>query len=118
MVADDSWMRSSKPRRDGETVSATAVVFLPRAKREIDDADEWWRANRASPDAVLDAIDRFVTLVLAQPHLGTAFAGARLRGGRRLLLGDVGYWVYYRVVGARVEVLSLWHVRRGRGPGV
>ncbi len=84
-------------------MSVAAVAFLPRAKREIDEADEWWRANRAHPDAILDAIDRFIVLVLAQP---------------RLLLADVEYHLYYRVVGRRVEVLSLWHVRRGSGPGL
>lgn len=99
-------------------MSAAVVVFLPRAKREIEEADEWWRANRAHPDAIVDALDRFMTLVLAQPHLGAMFSTVRVRGCRRLLLGEVGYWVYYRLVGTRVEVLSVWHVRRGRGPGL
>ena len=94
------------------------VIFLRRAKREVDEADEWWRANRAMPDAVLDAVGRVIALVSAQPHIGAPFETRRIRGCRRLLLSEVGYWVYYRVVGVRIEVLSLWHVRRGRGPGL
>ena len=99
-------------------MSVAAVVFLRRAKREIDDADAWWREHRASPAAIHDAIARFITLVSAQPQLGAPFETARVRGCRRLLLSNVGYWVYYRVHEARIEVLSLWHVRRGRGPGL
>lgn len=99
-------------------MSASAVAILPRAKREIEAADEWWRANRARPDAVLDAMERFVTLVLAQPGVGAPVPTARAHGCRRFLLRDVDYWIYYRVVGARVDVLSLWHARRGRDPGV
>ncbi|MBP8810741.1 MAG: type II toxin-antitoxin system RelE/ParE family toxin [Kofleriaceae bacterium] len=96
-------------------MSAARVVFLPVARREIDEADDWWRANRASPDAVLEAIERFVALASDQPHLG-ARLGAPLDHCRRLLLSDIGYWVYYRVVEARVEVLSFWHVRRAGRP--
>jgi len=94
------------------------VVFLQRARKEIDEADDWWRANRASSDAVLEAVARFVELIGTQPRLGAAFETARVRGCRRLLLATIGYWVYYRIDGERVEVLSLWHVRRGRGPGL
>ena len=92
------------------------VVFLRRAKRELDEADTWWRANRASPAAILDAITRFIRLVGDQPYLGAPFDTPRIRECRRPLLSDVGYWVYYRVRGTRVEVLSVWHVRRGRTP--
>ncbi len=84
----------------------------------MDAIDQWWTANRADPDAIVDAISRFVTLVGDQPRLGPQFETSRVRGCRRLLLSDVGYWVYYRVGNERVEVLSFWHVRRGRGPGL
>lgn len=96
----------------------TAIAFLPRAKREIDEADEWWAESHAGPSPIHDAIARFLTLISEQPYIGAPFAARRVRDCRRLLLTDVDYWVYYCLRGARVEVLSLWHVRRGRGPGL
>ena len=45
---------------------------------------------------------------------------SRFEGVRRLFLSRTGYHLYYRVNEAerQVEVLALWHARRGEGPPV
>jgi hypothetical protein len=37
---------------------------------------------------------------------------------RRLYLGRIHYFVYYRVRGNVLEVVAFWHERRGRNPSV
>jgi hypothetical protein len=57
-------------------------------------------------------------LLSLQPDVGTRIVNARLAGVRRLHLGRIGYFVYYRVLGEEIVVLSMWHARRGGGPRV
>jgi plasmid stabilization system protein ParE len=37
---------------------------------------------------------------------------------RRFHVDRIRYWVYYRVRGKRLEVVSVWHSSRGSGPAV
>ena len=43
---------------------------------------------------------------------------ARAKGVRRLLVGRIRYFIYYRVISGKVEVLAVWHVSRGRQPSL
>ncbi|MCL4684983.1 type II toxin-antitoxin system RelE/ParE family toxin [Myxococcota bacterium] len=92
-----------------------------RAATEIRRASAWWRANRpAAPFALADDLERALELVAAQPGIGARARNAKKEGVRRLLLSRTGYHLYYQVnaEAGRVEVLALWHSRRGRDPAV
>ena len=51
---------------------------------------------------------------------GARARSERLPGVRRILLSRVRYHLYYRVneESRQVEVLALWHARRGGGPNL
>lgn len=96
-----------------------SLILWARAAREIEQASDWWRANRlGSPEALADELTGAFDLVSLQPGVGAPARSARLRNVRRLLLRRVGYFLYYRVVPERgeVQVLRFRHARRGTGP--
>jgi plasmid stabilization system protein ParE len=97
------------------------VKPTPRAAAEIRRASAWWRANRpAAPLALADDLERAFELVTAQPGIGARARNAKKESVRRLLLSRTGYYLYYQVNGGagRIEILALWHARRGREPSV
>lgn len=89
------------------------------AAAQIRHAATWWRENRdKSPLAFSEDLERAFEVIALQPGVGaraTHFEGEDIR---RLLLSRTGYHLYYRVnaVENRVEVLALWHMRRGIPP--
>ncbi len=50
--------------------------------------------------------------------MGTKYDGSRIRNVRRLLVGRIRYFIYYRPTPEAVEVLAVWHVSRGRQPNL
>jgi plasmid stabilization system protein ParE len=90
-----------------------------RAAREIERIDAWWRENRqGAPTAVRDELNGAFQLVLQQPGVGVPVVSRRVPGTRRLHLKRIGYFVYYRVRGSQLYVLSVWHSSRGSEPAV
>jgi plasmid stabilization system protein ParE len=97
------------------------VTVTRRAEREIKRAAKWWRENReAAADALRDELENAFRLIAAQPHIGAMATNAKLPGVRRVHLSRVHYYLYYRLRPDQtvVEVLALWHTRRGRAPRV
>ena len=97
------------------------VKATPRAAAEIQRAAAWWRANRpAAPFALAVDLERAFELIAAQPGIGARARNAKKESVRRLLLSRTGYHLYYQInsEAGRVEVLALWHSRRGREPSV
>lgn len=69
-----------------------------RAAAEIERADAWWRENRpAIPGALRDDLEAAFKLLFRQPGIGVRVSNARLAGTRRLYLGRIRYFLYYRV---------------------
>ena len=90
-----------------------------RAAAEIERADAWWRENRSSaPGALREDLKAAFELLLRQPGVGVKVTSARLTGTRRLHLGRVRYFVYYRARNEELAVLSVWHSSRGHGARV
>lgn len=90
-----------------------------RAVREIERIDAWWQENRhAAPAAVREDLRAAFQLLSQQPGVGVPVVTRRLPGTRRLHLKRIGYFVYYRVHGGELFVLSVWHSHRGRDPAV
>ena len=97
------------------------VVITRRAARQVEAAAEWWRENRLSaPNAFHDDLAAALMLVAEQPACGAATAGTRHRGVRRIQLPRIGYHLYYRLAPrlGQIQVLALWHARRGSSPPV
>lgn len=97
------------------------VKATPRAAAEIRRASAWWRANRpAAPLALVEDLERALKLVAAQPGIGARARNAKKEAVRRLLLSRTGYHLYYQVnaEAGQIEVVALWHSRRGREPSI
>ena len=96
---------------------ALRVKISARAASQVRRAAEWWLENRASaPGAIGKDVGESIALLTEQPGIGSKYSGARTSGVRRLYLGRIGYFLYYRVSDDALEVLAFWHGRRGRQP--
>lgn len=83
----------------------------------MEKADAWWLDNRpAAPEAFREDLRAAFALLLVQPGVGTRVSGARSEGIRRLHLGRIRYYLFYRVKGQDLVVLSVWHTSRGAAP--
>jgi plasmid stabilization system protein ParE len=90
-----------------------------QAAREIERIVKWWVINRpAAPGAVRQDLKATVGLLLVHPDVGTRVQVASSPDVRRFHLDRIRYWVYYRVRGNRLELLSVWHSSRGSGPRI
>jgi plasmid stabilization system protein ParE len=98
---------------------AHRVKVSARAALQMHKAAEWWAENRpAAPGAIRTDIGEALALLAEQPGIGAFYEGARAKGVRRLLVGRIRYFIYYRVTSDTIEVLAVWHVSRGRQPSV
>ena len=95
------------------------VKISARAASHVRKAAEWWAENRpAAPGAVRTDIGDALALLAEQPGIGAAYEGARTQGVRRLLVGRIRYFIYYRTTPDTLEVLAVWHVSRGKQPSL
>jgi plasmid stabilization system protein ParE len=95
------------------------IKVSARAAAQVRQAAAWWLANRpAAPDAVAKEVAESVALLAEQPGIGARYGGSRTPGVRRVFLGRIGYFVYYRATNDTLEVLALWHASRGSQPAL
>jgi plasmid stabilization system protein ParE len=96
------------------------VSFTRRASADVEEAGRWWRENRTkAPDAFAEELARALDLIASQPQIGATARNVALAGIRRILLGRVNYYVYYRVsdrTPRSIEVVALWHASRNSEP--
>ncbi|MES2563086.1 MAG: type II toxin-antitoxin system RelE/ParE family toxin [Pseudomonadota bacterium] len=98
---------------------ALRLRITRRAASEIERAELWWVVNRrAVPLAVREDLKSAFDLLLRQPGVGVRIANTRLAGVRRLHLGRIRYFVYYRAKNEDLTVLSVWHSSRGTTPSL
>ena len=96
---------------------ALSYVIKARAQREITQAAAWWAENRpAAPGAIRKEVTASLTVLVLQPGIGEKVETGRPIQVRRYLLNKSQRWLYYRVKGNVLEVLSLWGVEREHGP--
>lgn len=95
------------------------VRIKPRAERQITQAAEWWAENRPSaPGAIRKDVESALAILVIQPGIGTKVETPRPETVRRLYLGRVHYFMYYRVSGKFLDVVAFWHERREQGAPV
>ena len=93
------------------------VVIAARAAHQVRRAAVWWVDHRpAAPGAIANDFRESVALLAEQPGIGARYEGARTAGVRRLFLGRVGYFVYYKVEQDSLHVLAFWHASRDHQP--
>ena len=93
------------------------VHITNRAARDIERIAEWWFENRqAAPGAVRKDLRAMLNVLKYQPGIGQKFEDAMSENVRRIHLDRIGHWIYYRVSGESLEVLSLWSSHRGSDP--
>ena len=93
------------------------VRIKPRALRQIEKAAEWWFENRpAAPGAIRKDLESALALLAREPGIGTRVEIPRADIVRRLYLGRIRYFVYYRVRGKFLEIVGFWHESRGQPP--
>ena len=92
-----------------------------RAGRHIREAATWWQLNRdKAPLAFAEDLDDAFRLVSELPRAGEPVRHASMPGARRVLLARTGYHLYYVIdeSATTVELLALWHSRRGTRPSL
>ena len=88
-----------------------------RADRQIKEAGTWWVANRPkAPEAFKEELQRGFQLISQQPGVGVRATNVKLKGILRIHLSRIRYFLDYRSRASRIEVLSLWHSSRLKGP--
>jgi len=95
------------------------ISFTPRASKHVADAKRWWRANRdKAPNALEEELHTALEMIATNPNIGFIARNVELPGVRRVLLNRVNYYLYYRpnLETLTIEIVALWHVRRGSGP--
>jgi len=98
---------------------ALQVRIKPRAERQIEAAAAWWAENRpAAPGAVMADLRGALDMLILEPGIGSKVETPRSETVRRLYLGRIHYFVYYRVRRNMLEVVAFWHERRGHTPKV
>ena len=96
---------------------ALRVKISARAAAQTRRAAEWWAENRpAAPGAIGKDVGESIALLSEQPGIGSRYEGARTPDVRRLFLGRIGYFLYYRVADDTLQVLALWHASRETQP--
>ncbi len=91
------------------------VELSAEARAQVERIDAWWRANRrASPDLFTDELEQALLALEKTPALGARYAPKSKV--RRLLLKRSHYHVYVVEQPARLYVVAVWSVYRGRGP--
>jgi plasmid stabilization system protein ParE len=65
-------------------------------------------------------LERALQLKASQPSIRAQTRNAKLAGVRRIHLPRIHYHLYYRVIPEpmTVEILALWHTKRGVSPNL
>jgi plasmid stabilization system protein ParE len=98
-----------------------AVEVTALAAQHIRRAEHWWRSNRPSvPNAVREDLEQALSLLATQPRIGPIARNVKLPGVRRVYLARIKYDLYYREIEESdiLQVLALWHSRRGAPPPI
>jgi plasmid stabilization system protein ParE len=87
----------------------------PEAEQDITAARDWYDSVQAGlGDAFIDEITAAIHQLTAQPKVPRIY----YRNFRRILLRRFPYKVFYQVIGQRIVITRLLHVRQCHGPAL
>lgn len=108
-----------RPRKFGELDLTLQVIIKPRALRHIEKAAQWWSHNRpAALGAIRLNLQSALRVLAEHSGIGTKVERDRKVDVRRFYLTRIRYFIYFRVTGQSLEVITSWHERRGAEPSV
>ena len=89
-----------------------AVEFHPLAADEAEAAERWYRERSETASARFRReLDRAVDLICERPEVGSSY----LTSTRRFLLRRFPFFVVYRFLDERIEIVAVAHARRRPG---
>ena len=89
-----------------------AVEFHPLAADEAEAAGRWYRErNETAAARFRRELDRAVDLICERPEVGPSY----LSSTRSVLLRRFLFFVLYRVLNERVQIVAVAHARRRPG---
>lgn len=98
---------------------ALPYVIKARAVRELERLAHWWAESRtAAPGAVRLGLEGVLFVITRHPGLGHKVETGRPIQVHRYLMRRTQHWLYVRVKGNVLEVLSVWSTSRQSGPKV
>jgi plasmid stabilization system protein ParE len=90
-------------------VSGARVEFVPEARREIDDAFEWYfERSLQAAEAFADETTSAIALIASAPTIWPTFEA----GTRRYVLRKFPYNIIYREIRGGIEVIAVAHHKR------
>ena len=93
------------------------VLISKRASAQVQRRALWWAENRpAAPGAVAADFGEAIRILAEQPGIGAKYEGSRTPKVRRLYLGRVEYFIYYKADSNTLRVLAFWSASRGKQP--
>lgn len=94
---------------------ALGIRVTSDARKQIREANDWWRENRRSaPDLVRTELERAFLLISSQPDVGSPALDPGLESVRRVHLYRIRNYLYCRVAGdGTIQIVALWHTSRG-----
>ena len=96
------------------------IELAPRAVRDAERREGWWRENRPAAQRLFDdELREALAFIAREPQLGSVYRSPSGREHRRVLMPGTRHHVYYRIVGADlVWVVAVWNAVAGRGPAL
>ena len=89
------------------------IEFTHLAERQLIAAGVWWRRNRdKAPDAFDEEMKSALLYLSENLSSSTAYRHARRSNVRRYLIERIRYYIYFRVIGDKIQVLRIWQTSR------
>jgi plasmid stabilization system protein ParE len=90
-----------------------SIELTQLAERQLIAAQAWWRRNRDKAPGAFDADMQSALLHLSENlSISTAYRHACRPNIRRYLIERIRYYIYFRVVEDKIQVLRIWHASR------
>jgi plasmid stabilization system protein ParE len=90
-----------------------SIELTHLAERQLLAARTWWRRNRDKAPGAFDEEMQSALLYLSENlSSSTTYQPARRSGVRRYLIERIRYYIYFRVVEDKIQVLRIWHASR------
>jgi len=89
-----------------------SIELTQLAERQLIAAQAWWHRNRdKAPGAFDEEIESALLYLSENLSSSTAYRHAQ-RNVRRYLIERIRYFIYFRVIADRIQVLRIWHASR------
>lgn len=90
-----------------------SVIYSIPAVTQITEFERQWRANQAqAPTRFLEELVGAIALLRKFPLMGKSYKETSLPNVRRLLLSEVGHYLYYSydISLPQLQILALWGI--------